>query len=602
METDVVNKKTNRNKFISCDICSKLFRSDTIKRHKKNKHSNDKENADKGKKQVKKKRSPLTESFIDNEATNEHSEGDLEIIESETQEDRDFIDDDTEEFSNEVHRRLQQLFENTDKRPSCKHCGIRCDNVSVHEKKLCFERPVKCHKCKKAYPIKDIKKHFKACKPNSKKCFICKKLIDQKEFRIHLKNCKIEKKNPKKGKKTQKGGGKKSKGAPKANGKAQNKSDKPTGKSGKSSVRENDKERSKRKKKQKGGRQFKLQFHGAKKYKIFKALCLIKRGEIGGDTNENANEGEVPVLPRPFLGYVLPDWIKQFIIGNEFGSGIRPNPHCHAVLVTKKKIKFDLLKEQWKSITKIKIGDIQSCKNIKHEVKYVCKEDSLPINYKFDWDMLSLNALAYIYAQKTEVLMPDSYPYVRMMPWQQRQFAALFYKFSEERKVLPLLEKFANCCLKVWQEKVWRMMKYKTQSDRQITWIVDQKGNSGKSFLANFLAAEMGAFKMKGDLLQMKDFAFKYQCEDVVVFDYPREQKESVNYSILEHLKDGYIFSSKYESHIKHFEMKNVQVLCLSNFIPEVKKLSLDRWIIFIVENNTLRKMKNYEIENLYNM
>ncbi|MES1922199.1 hypothetical protein MHBO_003711 [Bonamia ostreae] len=100
----------------------------------------------------------------------------------------------------------------------------------------------------------------------------------------------------------------------------------------------------------------------------------------------------------------------------------------------------------------------------------------------------------------------------------------------------------------------------------------------------------------------MKDFAFKYQCEDIVVFDYPREHRESVNYSILEHLKDGYIFSSKYESQIKHFEMKNVQVLCLSNFIPEVKKLSLDRWIIFVVENNTLRKMKDYEIQNLYNM
>lgn len=61
-----------------------------------------------------------------------------------------------------------------------------------------------------------------------------------------------------------------------------------------------------------------MEFHGAKKYLILKRLRELDRS-IGGACIK------------------IPDWIKQIVICNEFGSGPYPNPHSHVVLVTKKR-------------------------------------------------------------------------------------------------------------------------------------------------------------------------------------------------------------------------------------------------------------------------
>lgn len=110
----------------------------------------------------------------------------------------------------------------------------------------------------------------------------------------------------------------------------------------------------KEKKKRKGkGNLFKMNFHGAKKYKMIKKLLTHDKEK----------------------GYVMKDWIKQLILRNEFGSGPRPHPHTHAVLVTKEKFNFEQFKEQWKKETIIKIADIERAKHFSTDVKYVTKED-----------------------------------------------------------------------------------------------------------------------------------------------------------------------------------------------------------------------------------
>lgn len=43
-----------------------------------------------------------------------------------------------------------------------------------------------------------------------------------------------------------------------------------------------------------------------------------------------------------------------------------------------------------------------------------------------------------------------------------------------------------------------------------------------------------------------RDFAFAYNWENIVCFDYDRDTKEHINYGLLENLKNGALWSPKY--------------------------------------------------------
>ena len=71
-------------------------------------------------------------------------------------------------------------------------------------------------------------------------------------------------------------------------------------------------------------------------------------------------------------------------------------------------------------------------------------------------------------------------------------------------------------------------------------------------------------------LLEKKD------CRDLI-FDLPRDDK-TISYSLLEELKDGFIFSGKYEGGIREIAIPHIIVM--ANYLPDTTKLSLDRWKI----------------------
>lgn len=518
----------DRHKTLACEYCLKKFRSDYLKKHKeKCKKKCDKENIHpRTEKLLCSLGKTLVETFLANEAVNSDSENELEIIEQETQQDRDFIDDEyhSEDNSEEVRIRLAQLQRAQEERlrdhTECKHCKTYYPNaeISAHQAN-CKERKVNCFKCSRECYIYEIKKHIRDCR----------------------------------GKKPQ---------VPKK---------KPTKQTSTDSTKKN-KKGGKRKKKNKGGTQFKLQFHGAKKYKIVKKLLAIDRTKEGL--------------------FVFPSWIKQFIIGNEFGSGATANPHCHAVLVTKKRLKFKFLKQQWKLITGIKIDDIQSCKDIRQEVRYCTKEDYRPVNYNFDWDLCSLGCLAYHYANKYDVFSKKSYPYMKLQPWQKKDFIDYYNIFKMERDNVEVIADFESRSLFHWQRQVETMIKHHIQNDREVTWIVDQVGNSGKSYFSDYLTHFHDCFAVDGKDLKTKDFALSYNLQKIVVIDFPRSTcEQSVNYDIIECLKNGRIWSPKYESQVKNFRHKKVQVFCFSNFFPDYTKLSPDRWTsMFKLENRKLKR------------
>lgn len=143
------------------------------------------------------------------------------------------------------------------------------------------------------------------------------------------------------------------------------------------------------------------------------------------------------------------------------------------------------------------------------------------------------------------------------------------FQLEEEEK-----EEFKKARLRTWQNSAW--IHLKNQNDRQVLWIVDEKGGKGKTYFAKWLEVVHGAFYIQNGKSQ--DIAKAYTGQKIVAIDFTRDYREYINYSVIESFKNGRIFSSKYDSHMK--KMKFCQVICFSNFQPELEKLSEDRWNI----------------------
>lgn len=146
--------------------------------------------------------------------------------------------------------------------------------------------------------------------------------------------------------------------------------------------------------------------------------------------------------------------------------------------------------------------------------------------------------------------------------------------YAEKKAAADLATSFQDVELRPWQERC--IARINMQTERQVTWIVDEAGNNGKTWLAKYLVATKGAFYTNGG--KAADIAYAYNYQGIVVFDFTRTQEETVNYSAIEAFKNGMIFSSKYESVMKI--TKPPAVLCLSNWEPDQSKLSRDRWDI----------------------
>lgn len=116
--------------------------------------------------------------------------------------------------------------------------------------------------------------------------------------------------------------------------------------------------------------------------------------------------------------------------------------------------------------------------------------------------------------------------------------------------------------------------------DRKILWLYDPVGAAGKTALARHLVDQLGAFYTNGG--KHTDICHAYNGESIVVFDYVRESENYVNYGVMEQIKNGILFSPKYESGMKRFEAPHLVVF--ANFLPTTGKLSEDRLVCIKVE------------------
>jgi len=151
-----------------------------------------------------------------------------------------------------------------------------------------------------------------------------------------------------------------------------------------------------------------------------------------------------------------------------------------------------------------------------------------------------------------------------------------------------VLKKYENVIWKKWQQDILDKCN-EIPDDRTINWYYDHDGNIGKSFLAKYLLLRKNVTIVSGknnDIkFGVKCFINEYEkiCTDdepiiIIIIDIPRSMNDFVSYSAIEEIKNGCFFSGKYESDSCIFP--NPHVFCFSNNLPEVKKLSNDRWNI----------------------
>jgi hypothetical protein len=91
------------------------------------------------------------------------------------------------------------------------------------------------------------------------------------------------------------------------------------------------------------------------------------------------------------------------------------------------------------------------------------------------------------------------------------------------------------------------------------------------------------------------DIKHAFKGQKVCIFDLSRSQETHVNYEVIESIKNGVVFSPKYESRCAVYSIPHLIVF--ANFEPDKSKLSADRWDIrtISVEDNEWAEVAQVE-------
>ena len=148
-----------------------------------------------------------------------------------------------------------------------------------------------------------------------------------------------------------------------------------------------------------------------------------------------------------------------------------------------------------------------------------------------------------------------------------------------------------SVALKPWQQDLITIID--NPSERDIYWIVGEKGNEGKTFIQKYIRQLFGSRRvLKSEVNTRKaDIAYilsqeSLTCKDIFLFNLLRSDTD-VAYGILENIKDGYLVSVKYRSKPLKIKTPNT-VIVFSNSLPSTSQLSADRWKIFEIHENGL--------------
>lgn len=147
-----------------------------------------------------------------------------------------------------------------------------------------------------------------------------------------------------------------------------------------------------------------------------------------------------------------------------------------------------------------------------------------------------------------------------------------------------LNDEYENVVWKEWQQQVIDIIDGKPDK-RKIFWYFEKEGNVGKSYLCKYLVLTRNVIICDGK----KDNIFNQVSKmleqgiqpSIVLLDIPRTYNEHVNYSAIESLKNGCMYSGKYEGTQCVFKIPHVVIF--SNEEPDYSAMSADRWDVRLI-------------------
>lgn len=175
--------------------------------------------------------------------------------------------------------------------------------------------------------------------------------------------------------------------------------------------------------------------------------------------------------------------------------------------------------------------------------------------------------------------------------------STLYCSKIETRIAGPWTEKaiLRNCLrfdqLYPWQKEIINITNTYAD-DRIINWYWEPDGKVGKSGLSRYMIDNIGEclYVDGGRKEDIAHYIINSKINEwdnpIVIFNIPRS-KTMISYSAIEALKDGMIFSQKYESGFIRFNSPHIFIF--ANFEPderEMQNISIDRWKITKIEKS----------------
>lgn len=150
-----------------------------------------------------------------------------------------------------------------------------------------------------------------------------------------------------------------------------------------------------------------------------------------------------------------------------------------------------------------------------------------------------------------------------------------------------------------WQKTVLEWITHEPD-DRSIIWIVDTEGGKGKTSLCKHICIKFeNAIVLSGKANDIKHGIVKFlekKTLEIALLDFTRTSENFISYEAIEAVKNGLFYSGKYEGQMVMYNSPHV--IIFANFYPKIENLSLDRWKIYLIEeDNTMNEITNYLIE-----
>ena len=133
------------------------------------------------------------------------------------------------------------------------------------------------------------------------------------------------------------------------------------------------------------------------------------------------------------------------------------------------------------------------------------------------------------------------------------------------------------------KELVLPFQKECSATDRSINYFWESEGGWGKSLCAKYFVDNYSAICVGGNSSDIFYGLKKFKEErgtfpSILIQDLSRSEAHKFNATALEKVKDGLIFSTKYESGM--MRLPPIHIIVFSNSSPNVSELSCDRWNI----------------------